>query len=210
MILNDIIKLEVERIYYTNHTDDENKPKKWEDHDLFVPTKTNFSANFKKFCLALGIDSENFKNGNKTSEKEQQNQTSTKTTQQDNNTNEASNEKDKALEYTYNINSDEAQISSNEIEKTETNLDGIITTEKMTPTLQQSAENGKFQPSGGGANASENRAGQEQPKYTAEDTKNMTDDEFLATYKEGITDDEAAAVDSKTEDPGDYIVFLGG
>ncbi|WP_245335673.1 hypothetical protein [Staphylococcus sp. GDY8P196P] len=63
LILNDIIKLEVERIYYTNHKDDENKPKKWEDHDLFVPTKTNFSANFKKFCLALGIDSENFKIG---------------------------------------------------------------------------------------------------------------------------------------------------
>lgn len=61
--LNDIIKLEVERIYYTHHTDNENIPKKWEDHDLFVSTKTNFSANFKKFCLALGIDSENFKIG---------------------------------------------------------------------------------------------------------------------------------------------------
>mgnify|MGYP007135826597 FL=1 len=63
LILNDIIKLEVERIYYTNHKNDENKPKKWEDHDLFIPTKNNFSANFKKFCLALGIDSENFKIG---------------------------------------------------------------------------------------------------------------------------------------------------
>ena len=26
---------------------------KWEDHDLFVPTKTNFSANFKSFVLHL-------------------------------------------------------------------------------------------------------------------------------------------------------------
>lgn len=63
MILTDIVKYELYLLDGCNNADEENKPKKWEDHDLFVPTKTNFSANFKKFCLALGIDSENFKIG---------------------------------------------------------------------------------------------------------------------------------------------------
>lgn len=149
-------------------------------------------------------------NGNKTSEKEQQNQTSTVTTQQDNHTNEASNEKAKKLEDAYNINSNEAQILSNEIDKADTDGDGVITTKEMTPTLQQFAEEGKFQPAGGGATASEDSAGQEQPKYTAEDAKNMTDDEFLAAYKEGMTEDQAAAVDEATEGSEDYVDFLRG
>ncbi|SUM30910.1 Uncharacterised protein [Staphylococcus gallinarum] len=149
-------------------------------------------------------------NGNKTSEKEQQNQTSTVTTQQDNHTNEASNEKAKKLEDAYNINSNEAQILSNEIDKADTDGDGVITTKEMTPTLQQFAEEGKLQPAGGGATASEDSAGQEQPKYTAEDAKNMTDDEFLAAYKEGMTEDQAAAVDEATEGSEDYVDFLRG
>lgn len=149
-------------------------------------------------------------NGNKTSEKEQQNQTSTVTTQQDNHTNEASNEKAKKLEDAYNINSNESQILSNEIDKADTDGDGVITTKEMTPTLQQFAEEGKFQPAGGGATASEDSAGQEQPKYTAEDAKNMTDDEFLAAYKEGMTEDQAAAVDEATEGSEDYVDFLRG
>lgn len=149
-------------------------------------------------------------NGNKTSEKEQQNQTSTVTTQQDNHTNEASNEKAKKLEDAYNINSNEAQILSNEIDKADTDGDGVITTKEMTPTLQQFAEEGKFQPAGGGATASEDSTGQEQPKYTAEDAKNMTDDEFLAAYKEGMTEDQAAAVDEATEGSEDYVDFLRG
>ena len=60
MNLNEIIKLEVEFIYYNNvksSTDIsealENKPDKWEDDDLFIPTKTNFSANFKSFVITL-------------------------------------------------------------------------------------------------------------------------------------------------------------
>lgn len=67
----------------------------------------------------------------------------------------------------------------------------------MTPTLQQFSENGKFQPSAGSATASEDSEEQEQPKYTAEAAKNMTDD-------------EAAAVDSKAKGPGGYIGFLRG
>ncbi|MCI2941290.1 hypothetical protein FH174_07160 [Staphylococcus cohnii] len=63
MILTDIVKYELYLLDGCSNANEENKEKKWEDHDLFVPTKTNFSANFKKFCLALGIDSENFKIG---------------------------------------------------------------------------------------------------------------------------------------------------
>ncbi|OEK99518.1 hypothetical protein AST11_08895 [Staphylococcus saprophyticus] len=63
MILTDIVKYELYLLDGCSNANEENKQKKWEDHDLFVPTKTNFSANFKKFCLALGIDSENFKIG---------------------------------------------------------------------------------------------------------------------------------------------------
>ncbi|WP_239761157.1 hypothetical protein [Mammaliicoccus sp. N-M51] len=63
MILTDIVKYELYLLDGCSNANEENKQKKWEDHDLFVPTKTNFSANFKKFCFALGIDSENFKIG---------------------------------------------------------------------------------------------------------------------------------------------------
>ena len=63
MILTDIVKYELHLLDGCSNANEENKQKKWEDHDLFVPTKTNFSANIKKFCLALGIDSENFKIG---------------------------------------------------------------------------------------------------------------------------------------------------
>ena len=36
---------------------------KLNDNDMFIQEKNNFSANFKKFCNALGINSENFKTG---------------------------------------------------------------------------------------------------------------------------------------------------
>ncbi|PTE70856.1 hypothetical protein [Staphylococcus devriesei] len=55
-----------------------------------------------------------------------------------------------------------------------------------------------------------NTGGATQPKYTAEDTKHMTDDEFLNAYKEGMSSDEAAAVDSNTADSKEYINFLRG
>lgn len=63
MILTDIVKYELYLLDGCSNANEENKQKKWEDHDLFVLTKTNFLANFKKFCLTLGIDSENFKIG---------------------------------------------------------------------------------------------------------------------------------------------------
>lgn len=38
----------------------------------------------------------------------------------------------------------------------------------------------------------------------------MSDDEFLDAYKEGMSEEEAAAVDSRAEGSGDYIGYLRG
>lgn len=153
----------------------------------------------------------------KTSENEHQNQVnnqtnqaSTETIQQDNDAVEASNEKAKNLEDAYDVNSNEAQILSDEIDKADTDRDGVVTTKEVTPTLQQFAEEGKFQPAGGGSTPPEDSEEEGQPKYTAEDAKNMSDDEFLNAYKEGMTEDQAAAVDEAAEGSGDYIGFLRG
>ena len=62
--------------------------------------------------------------------------------------------------------------------------------------------------SGGGATNGENTE-ESSPKYTAEDAKNMSADEFLDAYKEGMSE-EAAAVDSRAEGSGDYIGYLRG
>lgn len=145
---------------------------------------------------------------NKNTENENQNQVSTENIQQDNVTNEVNNEKAKQLEKAFNINSEEARILANEIDAADTNGDGIITTQEMTPTLQKFSEAGKFQPAAGGATPSSEGKGQS--KYTAEDAKNMSDDEFLAAYKEGMSEKEAAAVDSKAKGSGDYINYLRG
>lgn len=63
IILNDIVKLKVQRINNSIYINDEINPQKWKDHDLFVPTKITFLANFRKFCHALGINSVNFNIG---------------------------------------------------------------------------------------------------------------------------------------------------
>ncbi|WP_437750609.1 hypothetical protein [Staphylococcus shinii] len=147
---------------------------------------------------------------NKTLENEYQNQESTETVQQDNATNQANNEKAKKLENANDVNGDEDQVLSNEIDKADTDGDGLVTTKEMTPTLQQYAEEGKFQPASGGATHPEDSEGDDQSKYTAEDAKNMSDDEFLDAYKEGMTEDQAAAVDEAAEGSGDYVGFLRG
>src|SRR5699024_2827598 len=54
--LNDIIRDYIEYIPTSD-------VQRIEDSDLFITTKNNYSANFKKFCLALGINPNNFKNG---------------------------------------------------------------------------------------------------------------------------------------------------
>ncbi|MDK9848056.1 hypothetical protein [Staphylococcus equorum] len=48
-----------------------------------------------------------------------------------------------------------------------------------------------------------------QPKYTAEDAKNMSDDEFLDAYKKGMPSEGAEAVDELSKDPT-YREYLRG
>lgn len=161
------------------------------------------------------------KNKNSENENQQQvdnqnNQDSIENTQQNVHTNETNNsDLANQLKEGYNINDNEAQILANEINHADINKDGIITTNEMTPTLQKFAIAGKFQPAGGGAssenvNTSENNNEAGQPKYTAEDAKHMTDDEFLEAYKEGMSEKEAATVDKNAAGSDDYINFLRG
>lgn len=151
----------------------------------------------------------------KTSEHENQsqinnqtNQASTEKIQQDNGAGEASNEKAKILEDAYDVNSDEAQILSDEIDKADADGDGVVTTKEMTPALQQFAKEGKFQPAGGGSTPSEDSE-EDQPKFIAEDANNMSDDEFLDAYKEGMPSEDAEAVDELSKDPA-YREYLRG
>ena len=82
--------------------------------------------------------------------------------------------KSKAVKRSFNVNDEEAQILADEIDRADVNKDGTITMDEMTPTLDRFAKEGKFQPSAGGTT---NEA--HHPKYTAEDARNMSDDEFL-------------------------------
>lgn len=63
--------------------------------------------------------------------------------------------------------------------------------------------------SDGGATNEENTE-ESSPKYTAEDAKNMSDDEFLDAYKEGMSEEEAASVDEAADGSGDYVGYLRG
>lgn len=127
--------------------------------------------------------------------------------QVDNQTNEVSNEtstktlseKAKRLREAFNVNDEEAQILA------DVNKDGTITMDEMTPTLDRFAKEGKFQPSAGGTT---NEA--HHPKYTAEDTRNMSDDEFLDAYTEGMSDDEAATIHESAQESNEYMKFLRG
>ncbi|PTE95492.1 hypothetical protein BUY36_13560, partial [Staphylococcus cohnii] len=60
----------------------------------------------------------------------------------------------------------------------------------------------------GGATNGENTE-ESSPKYTAEDAKNMSDDEFLEAYKEGMSSEDADAVDELYKDPA-YKEYLRG
>lgn len=165
------------------------------------------------------VKHENKINKDKASNNENQKQVdnhSAETTQQDDNQTEINNnEYANQLKEAFNVNDNEAQILANEINKADIDKDGIVTTKEITPTLQKFAEEGEFQPAAGGAassdvNTSEYNEEDEQPKYTAEDAKHMTDDEFLEAYKEGMSEDEAAAIDEKAAGSDDYIGFLRG
>lgn len=132
----------------------------------------------------------------KASKKEQKNQTSNQTeTQESTNTN--------------NNNTNEVRTTEDgeEIKKTKNGID--YTGEFDSPEEEQEFEKGVMAQSGGGSTNGENTE-ESSPKYTVEDARNMSDDEFLEAYKEGMTEEEAAAVDSRAEGPGDYIGFLRG
>ncbi|MCH4443985.1 hypothetical protein [Staphylococcus haemolyticus] len=94
--------------------------------------------------------------------------------------------------------------------KNDANGDGVITRDEMTPELEKLEKEGKFQVASKGIDTNDENTEGNQPKYTAEDAKNMSDDEFLDAYKEGMSEEEAAAVDSRAEGSGDYIGYLRG
>lgn len=136
---------------------------------------------------------------NKTSKKEQQNQTTNQTEiQESTNTNNTNEE----------LNTDEFRTTEDgeEIKKTK---NGIDYTGEFDSPEEEEFEKGVMAQSGGGATNGEN-IDESSPKYTAEDAKNMSDDEFLDAYKEGMSEEEAAAVDSRAEGSGDYIGYLRG
>lgn len=106
------------------------------------------------------------------------------------------------------LNTDEVRTTEDgeEIKKTKNGID--YTGEFDSPEEKEEFEKGVMAQSGGGATNGENTE-ESSPKYTAEDAKNMSDDEFLDAYKEGMSE-EAAAVDSRAEGSGDYIGYLRG
>lgn len=137
---------------------------------------------------------------NKNSKKEQQNQTTNQTEiQESTNTNNTNEE--------LNINEVRTTEDGEEIKKTKNGID--YTGEFDSPEEEEEFEKGVMAQSGGGATNGENTE-ESSPKYTAEDAKNMSDDEFLDAYKEGMSEEEAAAVDSRAEGSGDYIGYLRG
>ena len=134
------------------------------------------------------------------SQDEMQNQVDSRTNEVSNETSAKTlSEKAKRLREAFNVNDEEAQILA------DVNKDGTITMDEMTPTLDRFAKEGKFQPSAGGTT---NEA--HHPKYTAEDARNMSDDEFLDAYTEGMSDDEAATIHENAQESNEYMKFLRG
>ena len=137
---------------------------------------------------------------NTISQDEMQNQVDSQTNEVSNETSTKTlSEKAKRLREAFNVNDEEAQILA------DVNKDGTITMDEMTPTLDRFAKEGKFQPSAGGTT---NEA--HHPKYTAEDARNMSDDEFLDAYTEGMSDDEAATIHESAQESNEYMKFLRG
>ncbi|MEY8621493.1 hypothetical protein AALJ42_10975 [Staphylococcus xylosus] len=93
-----------------------------------------------------------------------------------------------------------------EIKKTKNGID--YTGEFDSPEEEEEFEKGVIAQSGGGATNGENTE-ESAPKYTAEDAKNMSDDEFLEAYKEGMSSEDADAVDELSKDPA-YKEYLRG
>ncbi|QLK85231.1 hypothetical protein [Staphylococcus sp. 17KM0847] len=93
--------------------------------------------------------------------------------------------------------------------KNDTNGDGVITRDETTPELEKLEKDGKFQVASKGIDTNDENTEGNQPKYIAEDAKNMSDDEFLEAYKEGMSSEDADAVDELSKDPA-YKEYLRG
>lgn len=141
----------------------------------------------------------------KSSKKERQNQITNQTEIQET-TNTNNNQYNDTNEETH---TDEVRTTEDgeEIKKTKNGID--YTGEFYSPEEEEEYEKGVMAQSDGETTNGENTE-ESSPKYTAEDAKNMSDDEFLDAYKEGMSEEEAAAVDSRAEGSGDYIGYLRG
>ena len=106
------------------------------------------------------------------------------------------------------LNTDEVRTTEDgeEIKKTKNGTD--YTGEFDSPEEEEEFEKGVMAQSGGGVTNGENTE-ESAPKYTADDAKNMSDDEFLEAYKEGMSSEDADAVDELSKDPA-YKEYLRG
>ncbi|PTE32689.1 hypothetical protein BUY94_09800 [Mammaliicoccus fleurettii] len=92
--------------------------------------------------------------------------------------------------------------NSDENNSTDTQVDGnneITSTEEAVPEQEQIADGTESQP---------NNSVEDQP-IQRPDPNTMSDDEFLETYKAGMSADEANTVDELAENPA-YIEYLRG
>ncbi|MFG0935252.1 hypothetical protein ACF91D_31875, partial [Staphylococcus sp. 231237_7MaSpsaltlick] len=78
-----------------------------------------------------------------------------------------------------------------------------------SPDEEEKYEQEVMAQSGGSDASNEDGTEETQPKYTAEDAKKMSDDEFLDAYKEGMPSEDAEAVDELSKDPA-YREYLRG
>lgn len=138
---------------------------------------------------------------NKKETKKDDKKSSKNNTQTNNETNQAS-ATAPTQQNTQENNVESNQYSSNDINKEITNEYESVNTGEVAPNPQQNNNQGNI--------LNSNNNGSNQPKYKAEDAKHMTDDQFLAAYKEGMTKDEAAFVDENAKRSADYINFLRG
>lgn len=97
----------------------------------------------------------------------------------------------------------------NNIMANDTNGDGVVTRDEMTPELEKLEKEGKFQVASKGIDTVEEYSENNTPKYTVEDARNMNDDEFLNAYKEGMPSENAEVVDELANDPA-YVAYLRG
>lgn len=97
---------------------------------------------------------------------------------------------------------DTTNEGQNESEQANNNINNDSNNNETISENEVTPEPEKVQPTN---NNEENT----QLKYTAEDAKNMADDEFLDAYKEGMPSEDAEAVDELSKDPA-YKEYLRG